>query len=108
MILLKLGLVFTNRFDVPLPSMWEVNGTQQLERRESEPLVVQMNPIFRSSDLQSNGHKRCDAHGFRILKLLQTSVKEKGAMPSFSLQLFTSKHSFILLLEASMAYLPWL
>jgi hypothetical protein len=63
--------------------MWEVNGTQQLERGESEPLIVQMNPIFRSSDLQSNGHRRCDVMALVFLKLLQTSVKEKRTTPYF-------------------------
>ncbi|KAG0585438.1 hypothetical protein KC19_2G011500 [Ceratodon purpureus] len=41
-------------FDVPLPTTREENGTMG---GETEPLIVQMNPIFRSSDLQSNGHK---------------------------------------------------
>lgn len=58
---LRSNLVFANRFDVPLPSIWELSGIYQLEKKEDEPPIIKINPIFHSSELQSNGHKRCDA-----------------------------------------------
>nr|XP_024357729.1 general transcription factor 3C polypeptide 2-like isoform X2 [Physcomitrium patens] len=44
-------------FDVPLPSIWELSGIYQLEKKEDEPPIIKINPIFHSSELQSNGHK---------------------------------------------------